>query len=519
MKKNRFLPILSAVLFVLQLAATALLLTGILRLDVLPGKYMTLVVCGLTLPLILTGLLCFLPAKKPSGGKGRRIIACVLAVVFTAGCVLGFIPVHRVHDTMQTITNPDNHTQEGPTRLVFVLNDDPAQSLEDAKMYVFGTVSGYDTQNTENALKAITEHLGQTVEIAAYGSVYEMVDALYNGGCQAIILNGGYVSILEDTEGYDDFSRKTRILHEVILPEPEPEAPTVQQPTEPSQEPSEPSQPVVQEQPEMIDPFIMYVSGSDTRSATLKTGNSDVNILVVVNPQTKQVLLVNTPRDYYIPNPAGYGELDKLTHCGMYGIKYSVRALEDLYGIQVDYYSQLNFTGFETLVDAVGGVTVESPVTFTSGDVTIYKGENDLNGKEALAFARERYQMPGGDSGRGQNQMKVIKAIIAKATNGTTIITNYAQILDSLEGMFVTSMEMSQISALVKMQLSDMAQWNIQTYGVVGANGREITYSIPGYYASVMYKDEGRVAYGTELINMVLSGEILTEEDVKYPGQ
>lgn len=517
MKKNKFLPILSAVCFFLQLVATVILLIGVLRLRMLPGKYTALLMIALLLTLSLTGLLAFFPTKKPAGGKVRRIIACLLAVVFSTGCVLGFVPLHRVHDTMQTITNPDNHIQQGPTRQVFVLADDPAQSLTDAKTYVFGTVHGYDEKNTANAVRAIEEQLDSTVQTTAYASVYEMVDALYEGKCQAIILNGGYVSILEDAEGYHDFSPKTRVLCDVAIPELEPEVPVIQEPDEPVQEPTEPSDPV-QEPVETMEPFIMYVSGSDALSTTLRTGNSDVNILVVVNPQTKQVLLVNTPRDYYIPNPAGYGELDKLTHCGMYGIKYSVRALEDLYDIRIDYYSQLNFTGFETLVDAVGGVTVESPVTFTSENVTIYKGENYLNGKEALIFARERYQMPGGDNGRGKNQMKVIEAIITKATTGTTIITNYAQILDSLEGMFVTSMEMEDISQLVKMQLNDMARWEIYSYAVTGANGREITYSIPGYYASVMYMDQGRVVYGTKLINRVLDGEIIGKTDVQYPG-
>ena len=126
--------------------------------------------------------------------------------------------------------------------------------------------------------------------------------------------------------------------------------------------------------------------------------------------------------------------------------------------------------------------------------------------------------MPGGDNGRGQNQMKDIIAIITKATTGTTIITNYSQILESLEGFFVTSMQMSEISQLVKMQLSDMATWNVQSYAVTGKNGSEITYSIPGMRASVMYQDEGRIAHGSKLIQKVIAGEILTEEDVKYPG-
>lgn len=520
MKKVRILNILCIVLFALQLIAEAVCLTGILMLDMLPVKFAVPVVALFVIGLLATGLLMFLKPRKPSGGTGRKIVAMILAVIIAAGCIFGFTVVQQVRHTMQLITNNGDQEQTGPTRQVFVLTEDPAQTLQDAAGYVFGIVENYDVANTEGAIAAIEQTLGQPIKTMAFATVYEMVDALYSGQIRAMILNVGYVSILENEEKYMDFSEKTRILCDVEVLAVEPSNDPVEDETEPEKEIEAETEPPVPTEPPTVTntPFIMYVSGSDTRSSRLNIGNSDVNILVVVNPKTKQVLLLNTPRDYYIPNPAGDGALDKLTHCGVYGVDCSIQALSDLYDVKIDYYAQINFTGFETLVDAVGGVTVSSPVSFRRDGVVISKGENHLNGKEALVFARERYQMPGGDNGRGQNQMKVIKAIITKATTGTTIITNYAQILESLRGMFVTSMEMSEISQLVKMQLNDLATWNIQTYAVTGNNGREITYSIPGLYASVMYKDEGRVEHGSQLIQKVITGEILTEEDVTYKG-
>lgn len=512
MKKIKWLSILCYVLLGLQLAAEAMSLTVILRLDMLPAKFLIPLVALYVVALLATAALIFLPLKAPKKGTGKKIAACVLAVVVIALCVFAFTVAQQVQDTMQTITEPEQ--PEGPTRQIYVLIEDPAQTIEDAADYRFGIVENYDVSSTQGAIASLEEKFGKPLQLVSFTTVYELVDGLYGGECDAIILNMGYVSILEDSEGYEGFSDVTRILWDapvMDLSEPEP----TQEATEPDTQPTESV-----EVPTNVTntPFIMYLSGSDARNKRLIIGNSDVNILVIVNPVSKQVLLLNTPRDYYIPNPAGDGALDKLTHCGVYGIDCSIQALSDLYGVEVDYYSQINFTGFETLVDAVGGVTVESPVTFTSRGVTIYKGENYLNGEEALVFARERYQMPGGDNGRGQNQMRLMKAIITKATTGTTIITNYSQILNSLEGMFVTSMEMSDISQLVKMQLNDMAQWNIQSYAVTGQNGSEITYSIPGARASVMYQDEGRVAYGSQLIQRVLNGETLTAEDVKYPG-
>ena len=516
MKKSKFLNILAIVLFALQLVAETGLLIAILRLDMLPAKFLVPVILLFVVGALLTAVLIFWPAQKEKNGKIRKIIACVLAVVITALCIFAFTVVEQVRQTMESIT--DTPLPEGPTRQVFVLADDPAQTLQDVKDYTFGIVENYDVANTAGAIAYIEQQLGMTIKTQAYQTVFEMVDALYSGQCGAIILNGGYVSILEGQEAYTGFADKTRILLDAPVLQ-------VEIPEEPTEDITAATEDVTVEatvpaEPPSVTntPFIMYVSGSDSRSKKLNIGNSDVNILIIVNPETKQVLLLNTPRDYYIPNPAGGGALDKLTHCGVYGISCSIEALSDLYDIKVDYYSQINFTGFETLVDAVGGVTVNSPVGFTRNGVTIYKGENHLNGEQALVFARERYQMPGGDNGRGQNQMKVIKAIITKATTGTTIITNYSQILQSLEGFFVTSMQMSEISQLVKMQLNDLATWNVQSYAVTGNNGSEITYSIPGMRASVMYQDQGRIDYGKQLIQKVINGQMLTEEDVKYPG-
>ena len=526
MKNSKLWKILYTLIFLVQLAAEAITLTAILRLKMLPTRYAVLVVAAFVLGLLITALLLFIRPRKGKRAIGRRIIACLLALAIAAGSIFGYTVADKVHDTMTSITDTGDKEQTGETRQIFVLADDPAQTLMDARDYTFGMVENYDITCTQGALAYMEQELNQPIKIAAYTSIYEMVDALYAGDCDAILLNGGYVSILADTEQYMDFMDRTRILCDVpvmeLTPPQNSEQPNVQKPDD-STAPTDPVQTTEPTEPEgpldvTEDPFIMYISGSDTRAYRLSRGNSDVNILVVVNPKTKQILMVNTPRDYYIPNPAGDGALDKLTHCGIYSIDCSIQALSDLYGIEVDYYSQINFTGFERLVDAVGGVVVNSPVGFTVGDVTINKGLNYLGGKEALVFARDRHHMPGGDNGRGQNQMKVIEAIIEKATSGTTIITNYAQILESLQGLFVTSMEMEEISSLVRMQLDDMAEWNIQRYAVTGENGRAITYSIPGLYASVMYQDDGRVAYGTELIERVMAGQVLTDEDVKYPG-
>ena len=166
------------------------------------------------------------------------------------------------------------------------------------------------------------------------------------------------------------------------------------------------------------EPFVIYLSGVDTRGELTEKARSDVNILAVVNPQTKQVALINTPRDYYV-DLAGTNSKDKLTHAGLYGVETSMATLGNLYGVSVDHYIRINFAGFINIVDALGGVDVYSDQAFTSvgspgyyDPTTFAEGWNHLDGKSALAFARERHAFASGDIQRGINQMKVIDAML-----------------------------------------------------------------------------------------------------------
>ena len=509
MKNTKIWTIVSVAILTLQVVAEALTVLLVWQLDVLPTLYMGILLGVFAVFAAITGLLLFLQIKKKPVSTVRRIIAMILALLVVCGCALVAKVAADAYETIHAVTAPAEEADE-ESIYVFVRKDDPAQKLADTAAYPYGMIGEYDTENISKAIALIEQTTGSALALTEYSSTAEVVDALLNDQVDAVILNGVNVVLLTEEEGYEDLMNKVRILHTIPLDslkeEPEPE-------TNPDPEPTVP------EEPKEItkDPFIFYVSGSDTRNKKFRISRSDVNILVVVNPVTKQVLLLNTPRDYYIPNPKGNGALDKLTHCGLYGAKCSMQALGDLYGIKVDYYAQINFTGFETLIDAVDGVTIYSDKSFTARDTKIKKGENYLNGAQALDLVRERYHVSGGDNGRGKNQMKVITAIIDKMTTGTTVIKNYSKILDSLEGMFRTSLKTEDLSKLVKMQLGDMASWNVQSFAVTGRGASEKTYSSPGHRAYVMYPNKESVAYASELVKRVLDGEILTKDDMVLP--
>lgn len=494
MEKKSLWPVFRAFLFLGQLFLQTLCTTIVWRLNMLPDKYIILLLGAMVMFAVCTGVLIFVNVPKKLA-LWRKIISTVLALLIMLGCGAIFKIALDAHKLMQNVT-----TQAADARntYVVVLNDNAAQTVKDTKGYRFAALVDYDVEHTQQMLTYIESQTEETVALTSYNQSTQMVQALYDREVDALIMNGASISLLIEQPEFEDFLSRARLLYELPF---EAEQPKVEKPKEPAG-----------------DAFVVYISGSDTRSNLLRVSRSDVNILAVANPKTKQVLLVNTPRDFYVPNPAGKGALDKLTHCGNYGVECSVEALAGFYETEIAYYGQINFVGFEKLIDAIDGITVVADHSFTAitGDY-FQKGENTINGEKALAFARERYNVSGGDRGRGNNQMKVITAVINKMTSSSTLIANYADILASLEGMFVTNFTPDEISKLIKSQMEDMSPWNVQSYAVTGKGGYAETYSWKGQELYVMYPDEATVNHAKTLISRVMKGESLTAEDMALP--
>ena len=252
--------------------------------------------------------------------------------------------------------------------------------------------------------------------------------------------------------------------------------------------------------------FLLYLSGIDVWGATETESRSDVNILMAVNRDTHKVQIVNTPRDYYVPLPVSGGSRDKLTHAGLYGIENSMGALESLYGVDIDYYIRLNFSGFEAIIDAIGGIDVYSEYDFTVEPIKHYtEGMNHLTGLESLAFVRERKSFAEGDVQRGKDQMEMVKALIGKFTQEETL-RSYDQWMDeALRLLYQTNIPVELTASLMKEQLHDQTEWDIEMYYVTGFDSYEYTYSIPDMEVYVMIPNEDEVADGGRLLNEVLT--------------
>ena len=230
-------------------------------------------------------------------------------------------------------------------------------------------------------------------------------------------------------------------------------------------------------------PFTIYLSGIDNRDHTLPfAARSDVNLIMVVNPAKHKILLLNTPRDFYVPL-AMNGKLDKLTHAGLYGVNESIHTLENFYSIKFNYYARINFDATSTIIDQLGGVDVHIPyiVNTYHGHRHYEPGNHHLNGDEALDFARERVSISwaGGDRERGRNQEKIITALLQKLQQDKTNLTKLDQIFNSIAKNIQTNFTPDDLKYLVQKQLTNFSNWQIESIDVDGKADITSTYTYP----------------------------------------
>ncbi len=453
----------------------------LIKTSFLTGTLLT--ICGLCLFALCTAvfLLTFDSRKRVSAVIGTVLAVILLLLQFVAGyyIVIGL-------DALGKITDPNTEFAEVA---VYVKTQDPAQTLDDAKDYTFGILSALDRETTDRAASEINAQLEKEITVREYAGLAELLDGLLGDEVNAVILNKSFLDILDETEGHETDAEKLRELCTVKI---EADNTTVSQPEEQKNE----------------NVFSIYISGIDCSGSVSRRSRSDVNIIATVNVETGQILLLSTPRDYYVPLSISGGVPDKLTHAGIYGINVSKDTLAMLYDTEIDYYFRVNFDGFKEIIDALGGITVYSQYSFTHGKYSFTEGENTLNGSQALAFSRDRYHLPGGDRQRGRNQMAVITAVINKVTS-PSLLTNYKGILDSISGSFETSMPYEKISRLVQNQLKNSTKWNIVSYSVDGTGSSQRPYSL-GTKAYVMIPDQTTVDHAKALIEQVKNGETPT---------
>lgn len=241
------------------------------------------------------------------------------------------------------------------------------------------------------------------------------------------------------------------------------------------------------------DSFNVYISGIDqyTEEQGFDLERSDVNMIVTVCPKTRKILLTSIPRDTYVKLHTA-GKMDKLTHTGVYGVDETLNTVEDWLDVDLNYYVKMNFTACVRIVDAIGGIDLYNPVEFKSALTQhVYpEGDIHLKGKGALFYARERKAFEGKDSLRVENQQRVVKAVLNKLMTSSALLTNYADVLGAVKSGLELNMSQDDISALVKMQLADMSEWDIETQKLEGEYDMDYVASLTQDSKFLVYKPE-----------------------------
>ncbi len=485
--------ITEVVLLIIQAASACLLLAYVGSKGVLPGKY--LLAAGIILAAAAAGSLLLLLLNK-NRKKAPAIAGIVLSAFFAFLCIFAFGFLKRTYDSLARMLNEGQLTMTSEVN-IYTRKEDEIENLEDLKGKTLGVLELLDKKNTEIALERIGNLTGEVPQTKAVGGILTLARLLSDGETDAILLNAGLHDVVaENLFGFEFWAETTQTL-DVTRRTITKMAPDYMAKLTVTHEQTE------EEIPE-IRPFLIYLSGLDTRGVTSvpDVGNSDVNMIVAVNPQTKRILLVNIPRDYYYYLWGDEQYPDKLTHSGYYGPDCGMATLNAIFGIDTHYYVKVCFSSVINIVDALGGITVYSDMDFGIADCSFHEGENYLNGYQALQFARVRKTISGGDRTRGMNQQKVIRGIVDKITS-PVIVRRFNEVLDAITANTRTNIPMDTINALVKMQLSDMAVWEVEAIQVDGAGDWQFCYSL-GSANDVMVPDMSTVETAKARISEVL---------------
>lgn len=491
-EQSKFSKVLSILLSVVLVISSFYLLYQVIRLNVLPSKFLFPLTIGVVvLDAIFILLLIYFSKNVVSK------IVCILLTLFicVATCMGGYY-ISKTQNVLSNITNVAKHAKN--TVSVIVKESSSIKNKSQLNDVSVGSLR-LNEQGSKKVLKELSGE-GIVLNQTEYDSMTALLEAFYNGEVDSIIINESSRSQILDMEAYSNFDSNTRVVYQTSY-----KVKNNDSATSVSDITSK--------------PFNVLISGSDTRGGFDENGRSDVIMIATVNPKTHTILLTSVPRDFYVTTACDAGDgcmqgaLDKITHTGIHGTNTTKRTVEQLLGIEINYTFKVGFDTVTELVDVLGGVDVyvEPGYATTTSEFSVHEGVNHLNAQQVLAFARERYSYTEGDRQRTKNQQQVLMGIVKEATK-PSVITNYAAIMDTIANTFSTTMSNEEITDLIKYQLNNNPTWKMEQYMVDGT-GDTLMCAELGDAASVMVPDQSTVKMAKDKINAVLAGK--SSEDVK----
>ena len=416
--------------------------------------------------------------------KKSRVLTTVLLVVFSIIAAVSLFAFKSLVDVAHNMNETASYSEIEMS--VVVPSNSSVNDVSDLTSVQAPTDA--DGSNINELLSHIKSEKGvdlATEKVDSYQAAYEN---LVNGSSQAMVFNSAYSSLLEMS--YENFQSNLKTIYSYKI------------------------KTSIKDEAKAHDSnvFNIYISGIDTYGSISTVSRSDVNLILTVNMNTHKILMTETPRDAYVKIPdGGADQYDKLTHAGIYGVETSEKTLENLYGINIDYYARLNFDSFLKLIDALGGVTVYNSQEFTAlMNKKVYPvGNIELSsGEDALAFVRERYSLEHGDYDRGNNQMKVIQAILNKMTSLKSV-SNYSTIISNVQDSIQTDMKLDTMMKLVNTQLDSGKKFTVTSQEVTGtgSTGELTSYAMPSSSLYMIKLDDASVAKASQAIKDVMEGK------------
>lgn len=445
-KTSKFQQSFNIILLFLYIVLTCFLLFLIFRYHILAVSYFNLILAAIMVFIALVAL--FLISNRKA--KKLTLIMLLLSIVASS---LALVGVHQFVSLANHLNATSNYSSYSIS--VAVLADSEIGNVSQLSSVTAPTKT--DAENIKKLLDDIKTSQNKDLKVEDSSSYLAAYKSLLAGETKAIVLNSVFENLIE--QEYPDHAKKIKKIYTKELTK------TVEAPKS-SQNKA----------------FNIYISGIDTYGPISSVSRSDVNIIMTVNQETKKILLTTTPRDAYVPiADGGNNQNDKLTHAGIYGVDASIHTLENLYGIDLNYYARLNFTSFLKLIDLLGGVDVYNDQEFTSlhGKYHFPVGNVHLDSEQALGFVRERYSLSNGDGDRGRNQQKVISAIIQKLTS-TEALKNFDGIMQSLQDSVQTNMPPETMVSLVNAQLASGGKYTVITRDLKGTGRMDLpSYAMP----------------------------------------
>ena len=490
--ESKFSKVLSILLSVVLVISSFYLLYQVIRLNVLPSKFLF----PLTIGVVVLDAIFILLLIYFSKNVVSKIVCIVLTLFICVATCMGGYYISKTQNVLSNITNVAKHAKN--TVSVIVKESSSIKNKSQLNGVSVGSLR-LNEQGSNKVLKELSSE-GIVLNQTEYDSMTALLEAFYNGDVDSIIINESSRSQILDMEAYSNFDSNTRVVYQTSY-----KVKNNDSATSVSDITSK--------------PFNVLISGSDTRGGFDENGRSDVIMIATVNPKTHTILLTSVPRDFYVTTACDAGDgcmqgaLDKITHTGIHGTNTTKRTVEQLLGIEINYTFKVGFDTVTELVDVLGGVDVyvEPGYATTTSEFSVHEGVNHLNAQQALAFARERYSYTEGDRQRTKNQQQVLMGIVKEATK-PSVITNYAAIMDTMANTFSTTMSNAEITDLIKYQLNNNPTWKMEQYMVDGT-GDTLMCAELGDAASVMVPDQSTVKMAKDKINAVLAGK--SSEDVK----